>query len=611
MIAVSMCLACIAMLTSCQGESAYDIAVRHGFEGTEEEWHESLKGDTGDKGDTGAQGAQGEKGDTGIAGEKGDKGDTGPVGAKGEKGDKGDTGAQGEKGEKGDTGPDGTKGDNGDKGDKGQDASSPIISINRDGYWVINGVKTNVYAGERVELPRDKELNIDIDQIDYNNDMVGVYHWKTSLGAEEFNMYEDAIYGSIVNEAIYRKNLYTEMNLGIDIEFYEQKGSYTQIENFVNKLEGYIEDPMLPVDIIAGQTRTMPAVMIEGYLADLNGYSDIVDLDKAWWPVNCKSSHELGGKLYFVSGDISPNFTRMMTCIYFNKNMLKEYGHDYNALLESVRSYEWTLDDLMAMTKDTYRDLDTVSGPSGGDRFGITTTYYHTDALYAGLGYKFMERSARDGEVFKISYDYLSDNMTSYVTEMSEWAASNDLLVSDSESLYTNAFINGNALMTLNRFAFGSTLSDADFEYAVLPTPLKDENQSDYYTTLGNAYTSYGICAASSDALRAAETMQLLGYYGYTFTTPAVILDSFKSAGEGTDEMVEIIQKSVIFDLGRMYDSFVIDSAERSHMLANIASYAIRDNEAWNSAFDSIERALVENMVNKANERIVALTKAN
>lgn len=34
-----------------QGKSAYEIAVMHGFDGTEEEWLASLKGEKGDKGD--------------------------------------------------------------------------------------------------------------------------------------------------------------------------------------------------------------------------------------------------------------------------------------------------------------------------------------------------------------------------------------------------------------------------------------------------------------------------------------------------------------------------------------------------------------------------------
>ena len=65
---------------------AYEIAVRNGFEGTEEEWLASLKGEKGPKGDTGATGPQGPKGDTGA---------TGPRGPQGDKGDKGDRGEPG------------------------------------------------------------------------------------------------------------------------------------------------------------------------------------------------------------------------------------------------------------------------------------------------------------------------------------------------------------------------------------------------------------------------------------------------------------------------------------------------------------------------------------
>ena len=47
------------------GKSAYQIAVDHGFVGTEEEWLESLKGQTGVTGATGATGAQGPQGVSG------------------------------------------------------------------------------------------------------------------------------------------------------------------------------------------------------------------------------------------------------------------------------------------------------------------------------------------------------------------------------------------------------------------------------------------------------------------------------------------------------------------------------------------------------------------
>ncbi len=158
--------------------TAYGIAVKHGFVGTEEEWLATLKGEkgdpavnlgsyddyetfisehpTGEDGDVYIVGTQfyawenggwkdkgswqGPKGDKGDQGEKGDAGPRGPAGQTGEPGPKGDTGEpgpQGEKGQKGDkgdpftyedftpeqlsalTGPQGPQGPKGDTGDTG------------------------------------------------------------------------------------------------------------------------------------------------------------------------------------------------------------------------------------------------------------------------------------------------------------------------------------------------------------------------------------------------------------------------------------------------------------------------------------------------------------
>lgn len=74
------------------GLSAYQVACGNGFDGTEEEWLASLKGDKGDQGNTGAKGPKGDKGEQGAKGDKGDQGEQGIQGEKGDKGDKGDGG---------------------------------------------------------------------------------------------------------------------------------------------------------------------------------------------------------------------------------------------------------------------------------------------------------------------------------------------------------------------------------------------------------------------------------------------------------------------------------------------------------------------------------------
>ena len=177
---LAMCLSAVALLASCKaGESAYEIAVRHGFKGTEEEWYASLKGDKGETGAAGNKGEQGDKGDKGETGDAGQKGETGDKGDKGETGDKGADGANGENGAAGQAGRvvefnvtetelqwryvgdtewkllatldslKGDKGETGDKGDAGQDGKSPVIG--EDGCWWFDGESTGIVAGKPAE----------------------------------------------------------------------------------------------------------------------------------------------------------------------------------------------------------------------------------------------------------------------------------------------------------------------------------------------------------------------------------------------------------------------------------------------------------------------------
>lgn len=145
-----------------QGLSAYQVAVQHGFEGTEAEWLISLKGEKGetgpkgDKGDTGEKGAtgergpqglQGERGLQGVQGEKGEPGIQGPVGPKGEQGEQGIQGIQGPQGE---PGPQGPKGDTGSglniKGELDSESQLPQEGVSGDA-WLIAG-NLYVYVGE-------------------------------------------------------------------------------------------------------------------------------------------------------------------------------------------------------------------------------------------------------------------------------------------------------------------------------------------------------------------------------------------------------------------------------------------------------------------------------
>lgn len=169
------------------GASAYEVAVAEGFEGTREEWLETLIGPEGPAGKDGADGEQGPKGDPGEDGAPGEPGTDGAdglsayeiavaegfegtesefilslVGPQGERGPQGDKGETGEAGPRGPQGPQGVKGDPGDVRFEGTepeitvgtdsvligDTSVPSIPFMKQGEWskgnIASGTDLNV-----------------------------------------------------------------------------------------------------------------------------------------------------------------------------------------------------------------------------------------------------------------------------------------------------------------------------------------------------------------------------------------------------------------------------------------------------------------------------------
>lgn len=132
--------------------SAYAIAQKHGYNGTESEWLASLKGD---KGDTGAAftydmftAAQLET--LKVKGDKGDKGDTGAQGIQGEKGDKGDKGDTGAQGDPGADGAPGKDGADGAPGKDGANGHTPVITATKSGK--VTTIKSD---GEEIATVND------------------------------------------------------------------------------------------------------------------------------------------------------------------------------------------------------------------------------------------------------------------------------------------------------------------------------------------------------------------------------------------------------------------------------------------------------------------------
>ncbi len=175
------------------GKSAYEVAVKNGFEGSEQEWLDSLKGDKGDKGEKGEQGEQG------IQGERGEKGETGEQGIQGEQGVQGVQGIQGVKGDKGDKGDTGNPGVYLGGGDMPEDCNVQIDpdgdSFGTDDFYTKAEVDSKLSA----EFYTKEEIDNELHEVEVAWDVL------SDVKADRTSVYtkaqtENAIQGIIVQE---------------------------------------------------------------------------------------------------------------------------------------------------------------------------------------------------------------------------------------------------------------------------------------------------------------------------------------------------------------------------------------------------------------------------
>ena len=467
-------------------------------------------------------------------------------------------------------------------------------------------------------IPENEKINLDLESIDHEGAVVSIVHWVPQFDCVEFGMELDEINGDAVNDAIYKRNMYTETELGIDIDWVEMDYTYVKTKQLADKIRARLADPSTPVDVIAAQVKSMPCFITEGLLVDLNAYGDTLDLDKSWWPDDCKDALAVKGKNYFVSGDISANLLRMMTVLFVNKRTLAAKGHEYEPLMQMILEYEWTLDDLISITASTYEDLDAkFPGPSTGDKFGLVTTAVHSDAIFGGLGYKFMVKSNKENEAFRFSNHIISETAFNYVTTMKNWSENSDFWIDSEEDYYEDIFANGDSLFLLHRAWFGFELQKTEIQYAVIPTPALDKDQKEYFTTIGNQFSAYGICTSSPDYDIAAQTMQTLGYFAMSTTTPALFEVSFQgkfSKDDYTIKMFDIIRESVAFDVGRIYDYYIAlesgNAATTQGLLETLLTYVVSNpirygtNFTFHSVGDPVRRRF-NSYVDSANQKLM------
>ena len=417
----------------------------------------------------------------------------------------------------------------------------------------------------------------------------------------EFEMLEEEVGGDSVNAALFERNHQTMRALGIaQIIWNEQKGSNGNEASYLKYVETVAQNGDIPIDVVATYSRSAALLSQKGFLAPVNFYKNHIDLTHSWYPQALTEEVNIGGNIYFLSGDVSTNLLFLTYGCIFNKDILVDIGVDYNYLYDFVDEGKWTLDELFKLTGDYYYDADGDGKKSAADAIGLRTNSLHVDAIYTGAGLKLAEidnNATTADKLFIISPDYGSKKSIDLSDRLGDLFASNYAI--DEDSCERNFAVQANSIMLISRIRdiremFKEGVDEMD--YGVLPLPKYDVSQEDYKCVAANPFTIWGIYAGNFDLEAeecAAAFIEWSGYFAVHNTTDAIFEYLFKGryADEPDDATsFDIIRRTTSFEIGRIYGR-VISS---SNMMADTWSSCATTTSKWATMYSSLIRGYTD-----------------
>ncbi len=352
--------------------------------------------------------------------------------------------------------------------------------------------------------------------------------------------------GDKIKDAIYQRTINVEERFDISLNIIKQTGDWDNRNSFIQAVAASVLTGAQAYDLVGQYTPAAAIGAMQELYVDINDV-DYVNLNSSWWPGDIAESCAINGKLYFLTGDITPTLIRNMGTIMVNLDKAESFGLEN--MYELVDSGDWTMEAFKRLA------LGRVSLDGSGDiqEYGITLpNNVIFDNLFYGGGFKYVTPEA-DGTL-SMSADLSSEKLVNWFKECQSLLNDNgDVAI----VAVNKAFTSGNALFHLGQVSdVQNYLKDVEFNYGILPFPKYDSEQANYATIVGYWVTMYSVPVDAPDQTMSGAVLETLGYEGAMTLTPVVYEQSFQYRYLNTPEnarMFDLLHDTLVYDTGRFF----------------------------------------------------------
>ena len=373
---------------------------------------------------------------------------------------------------------------------------------------------------------------------------------------KKYDVSVDEQNGEVVNDAIFFRNVAVEERLNIKINTHDMPGEWDDWSRYLAAITKSVMSGLGSYDLITGFQVCMVSTVGDALYKDLSKI-DYLDLDKPWWTKKINDEMTVNNKIYLATGDVSVIMWESIYALMFNKNMLRDYN--VPNLYQSVKSGQWTLDELIKVTKDITQDIDGNGKYDANDLYGFGTMIGNfTDNYYVAFdipvtkwdenGYPYLtENCPKMYELNDIVYDFLNNNVSVFSPEEKDASLVNVL-----EPMFFS-----DRLMIMPTFLGDiKNMREMDTDFGIIPYPKWDENQKEYLTTSHGGFNVFGIPEDVKNTDMSGAALEALCAESSKTVVPAfyeTVLKSKFARDEESAEMLDIIRNGLSATFGYLY----------------------------------------------------------
>ncbi|MBO4220461.1 MAG: hypothetical protein J5933_06020 [Clostridia bacterium] len=368
----------------------------------------------------------------------------------------------------------------------------------------------------------------------------------TSPYREEF---DSDTQGSILDSAVMRRNMIVEDRLNISLVFDEQFGDYSQYQNFNLLINKSVNAGDQTWDAVAAYAAGIIAEGINGSFANLHSVN-YLNLEKPYWNPSVNEQFTIAGKLFYITGDISPQLIGQSIVFFENLKLAEDLNVEN--IYSLVKEKEWTHEKLLSIIKNVYSDKNGNNIKDKEDLWGLTCPLNsQVDAFHASYNVPINRKNASGELEFAFEEEAvikLYDRVHELLVDCEgTWAKSD--YANDVATDYLAHFAADGALFTVNRlYTVTTDLTDMTSNYAILPYPMADKDQSEYITYAWNQYTMISIPRDISSFDKSGAVIEALASASQNVVTPAyyeLALKSRYSRDAESSQMIDIITSNI------------------------------------------------------------------